>query len=229
MGIDPEMSQEERDTRFANLRARVAETLTDEHIASFRSRCVKMIPVIRSNANLFSIAASGHIGSRRLGDQVGTLLAGAFSLLSDDEVTPAQAEEAMGGQDFSEQKAIQAVSDEVSLLEKILQHVVRVPAPGGTVDRNVGSLIKFAAGLIDNVSAADAAHALLLIGIKMDAGRFIVANQHTGIENILRGTHWCRDWGRVLKRLPDAVKGQKVRFGEQGNRRGTSLSVDLVE
>ena len=206
--------QKERDKSFNKLCGQVARLFTDSFVDGFRARCIKMIPIIRENAQIFSVAASGKIGSRRLGDQVGTLLAGAYSLLSDIPVTPELAMELLDAQDLSQQKALKEESDEHDLLAHILQAVTRVPTTHGAFDRDLSTLLRTAQVLIeDNISIREATDAISLVGLKvMDTG-FVVANSHRGIRRLLEGTHWLKDWGRTLRRLPGAKPSGVVRIG----------------
>ncbi len=212
----PDGEQSVRDTVFAALCARVATTFTDRFVDGFRARCIRMIPVIRQNAQVFAVAASGKIGSRRLGDQVGTLLAGCYSLLSDEPVTPELAAELMEDQDLSQQKALREENDERDLLNHILQAVIRVQASHGNVERSVSTLVKCAQVWEEGqeIPMKDATDALALVGIKATSDGVIIANSHRGVRRLLEGTHWGKDWGRVLRRLPGAVLSGVVRVGD---------------
>jgi putative DNA primase/helicase len=214
MAVDQDQPQAERDAAFKALRARVATLLTDEFVAGFRARCVRLIPVIRKNAEVFAVAASGKIGSRRLGDQVGTLLAGCYALLADEPVDPATADELLDDQDLSQQKALRQESDESDLLAHILQAVVRVPTSQGALERDVATLAKVAAGEgQDLVGGREAAEALALIGLRAGPDGLVVANTHRGVKRLVEGTHWAKDWGRTLKRLPGARLSGVTRIG----------------
>ena len=78
---------EQAEKRFDALNRDVQETLTTRYAAGLLSRSVGLLPVIRANAEVFARAVAIRFGSRRTGDQVGTLLAGAWALWSDDLVT----------------------------------------------------------------------------------------------------------------------------------------------
>ncbi len=211
----PEGEQTVRDAAFGELCARVAGTFTDRFVDGFRARCIRMIPVIRQNAQVFAVAASGKIGSRRLGDQVGTLLAGAYSLLSDEPVTPELAMELMEDQDLTQQKALREENDELDLLNHILQAVVRVNTQQGTIERGIATLIKCAQVWEEGqeIGIKDASDALALVGVKTTSDGLVIANSHRGVRKLLEGTHWGKDWGRVLRRLPRAELSGVVRIG----------------
>ena len=46
-----------------------------------------LVPVILKNAETFSQAAAAVLSDQRAGDQIGTLMAGAYSLTSDGEIS----------------------------------------------------------------------------------------------------------------------------------------------
>lgn len=222
MRVPEELTQAERDAEFALLQSHVAGLLTDEFCAAFRARCVSLIPTIRKSAALFSVAVSGMVGSRRLGDQVGTLLAGAYSLVSDEPPDMALARELAEGQDLTQVRDIAAESDESGLLEHILQAVVRVQGPHGPVERSVADLIRECGDALDADGAAlpprEASEALALIGIRPLPEGVVVANSHRGVRKLLEGTHWSKDWGRVLRRIDGAKASGVVRMGSLAAR-----------
>lgn len=212
-GMDASKWQVQRNTQFSAICAAVATTLNDRYVAAFRARCIAMIPVIRANAEVLAVAASSAIGSRRLGDQVGTLLACAYSLLDDDIMTPEHAVALLEDTDLTQQKELQAVNDEQELIDHIMQQVVRVPVTHGSVERTAARLAEVSQGEQDDVSSRDAADALALLGIKATSDGCVIANSHRGIKKILTETHWGKDWGRVLLRLPGAQRSGVVRMG----------------
>ena len=218
-------TQHQRDADFAKLCDRVNATLTDEFCAGFRARCLTMIPTIRRSAAILSVAASGAIGSRRLGDQVGALLAGAYSLVSDSPPTPELARELVADQDMTQQVEIRSVSDECELLSHILEAVVPVAGPHGRQDRSLASLVRECRDAMQSEGAIqeprDAADALALVGLKATQKGLVVANSHRGVRKLLDGTHWGKDWARVLRRLQGAEASGVVRIGDVVGRATT--------
>ena len=211
-------AQAERDAAFAALCDHVNATLTDKFCAGFRARCLTMIPTIRRSAALLSVAASGAIGSRRLGDQVGALLAGAYSLISDEPPTPQLARELVEAQDMTQQVEIRSASDEFGLLSHMLEAVVPVAGAHGRVDRSLASLVRECRDAIESQGAIqeprDSADALALVGVKATPRGLVVANSHRGVRKLLEGTHWGKDWARVLRRIRGAEASGVVRIGD---------------
>jgi len=76
--------------QYNKLMADIIKTMTPEFIDAMQARAVSLIPVIRKNAITFAEAAAMVAKTRRFGDQVGTLLAGAYALHSGQLIDPAR-------------------------------------------------------------------------------------------------------------------------------------------
>lgn len=198
--------------RFAEIREETSALLTTAWIGSLHARMISLIPTVRQNAETFARAAAAKIGSQRMGDQVGALLAGAYALHSDRAVSRAEAEQWVNKQDWTEQSNIQETPDERLCLDRILQHVVRVPDPAGRVtELSVAELIETADASFSPESSPNRL-TLLRLGIRVDTETITIANQHAGIQRIMSGTPWG-DWSRILRRLPGSTATHRpVRF-----------------
>lgn len=222
--------------RFRRLDALVSQTITDSYCQRFTARSIRLVPQIRANARTLAAAGAAVIGSQRLGDQVGALLAGCYSLYAEDLLTPAQAREWVEQQAWTEQRQVQDVNDEQRCLQRILEHVVRVQTKSFAGERSVAELIRATASLSPDaaVSAEAAAETLWRLGIRVDRNGsdddfFTVSNSHTAIESILSGTPWVRGWSRVLRRVRGArATHNAVRFGAMSGR-GVEIPLEVLE
>ncbi|MCX5794935.1 MAG: bifunctional DNA primase/polymerase [Elusimicrobia bacterium] len=209
---------EGHEDRFKRLVALRNEVVTREFVDGLHARVIRMIPVIRQNAETFASAGSVQLGSRRMGDQLGALLGAAYALYSDEPITPDAAAAWLAKQDWTEHKADHDAPDEQRCLSRILEHVVRVPAHPAAVDRTLAELISLALHRTqdDNgISGSDAEATLNRYGIRTLDGecRFIVAVSHGALERILAGTPWSRGWARLLRRISGSVASdQPYRF-----------------
>lgn len=230
MHADPSKTEEQKKAHFDALQARAAGLLTQEYCSRLRARAVNMIGAIRENAKTFATAGASVIGTQRLGDQIGTMLAGAYALHNSGLITPDEAREWIAKQDWSEETALNEVKDEQSCLSHVLEYVVRVAGDMATNERSIGELVRAAATGVrtGDVAPHAAEEHLLRIGIKIAEGGFVVANTHTAIAKILTGTLWAKQWGRILKRLPGAQAREPSRFGSGGAHRGVWLPVEVV-
>ncbi len=189
--------------RFAEIRAETADLLSRHWVGGLHARMIALIPIIRENSETFAKAAAVAIGSQRMGDQVGALLAGAYALHNDGLITQEDAAGYVDKQDWEEQTAIQETPDERLCLDRILQHVIRLQDNGHTTEHSVAELISLSDSGLDPDGNAYRA-TLLRLGIRVSTDEIAIANQHAGLQKILAGTNWA-DWGRILKRIPGAV------------------------
>ncbi|SEI81531.1 PriCT-2 domain-containing protein [Paraburkholderia diazotrophica] len=70
--------------------------------ARLMRRALTLLPVIQKNIEVFAEVAATRFGSQRDGDQYGTLLAGAWALLTHEPVTRSDAEQMIDGFEWSE-------------------------------------------------------------------------------------------------------------------------------
>ncbi|MFT4118727.1 CHC2 zinc finger domain-containing protein [Bradyrhizobium sp.] len=232
MQVDEAKSRDQRAAEFVQIERRAVELLTPEYCAGMRARAVNMIGAVRANAKTFATAGAEVIGTQRLGDQIGTLLAGAYALHSNGLISPEQAREWIAKQDWSEETALTESKDEAACLARILEHTVRVQGDmGHTSERSIGELISRALrqGYDGDIGRGAAEETLLRIGVKIDGQGFKVANTHSALEKILAGTPWAgKQHGRILKRLSGAKVHETERYGSGGTHRGVWLPASSV-
>ena len=229
MALDATRTPEQRAERFSTVIQPAFEELTPAYVDGLHARTLSMIPVIRANAETFARAGAVALGTRRLGDQLGALLAGAYALHSDGQITLEAARAWLDEQDWSEETTATATRDEASLLATLLQHTVRVTSGRGTVDRSIGELAQVAHGIADPVlEIHEASSTLKRHGFKVDQDVLYVANSHAAIARILAATPWGRSWGRVLARLDGAVKLGPTRFAPGTVERCVGIPIDAV-
>lgn len=178
--------------------------LTREYCASIRARAYMMIPTIRQNAATLSAIVGDMLGSQRTGDQVGTLLAGYCSLVSDATLTDGQAHAMVAGIDFSDAREADEVSDSDLCLQAIMQAQVRIDSDGRMITRTLGELVQSAStdaaiGLREVSNEALARH-----GLRVIDDRLFISNNHAELKRILRDSQWAAGWKRVLARITDA-------------------------
>lgn len=228
----PEKTQAESD-RFHEFAKHVDNLFTDETCASIRARAYSLMPVIRRNAKVFARAVAEVLGSQRIGDQVGTLIAGAFGLSSRDEVNIDQARRFVQSIDFSDAKESEAASDEESCLQRIMQAQIRFDVgERGTLQRAIGEVVGVASGkgeAVYGLTQADANDTLKRYGLAVDGRSLVVANQHAELTKLLTGTPWGAGWKRILSRIPGATTATApVRFA--GTRsRAVKIPLEFIE
>lgn len=229
------LSDELRRAHFDGLKRMIIETLTPAYCSRLRARSISLIPIIRKNTEIFTDLVSERFGDRRIGDQYGTLLAGAFSLQSDGVIDISAAREWMEQHNWTEVQENQP-SDERNILEIVLQHPVKVnPSCDMCIEELLTKItappestgFAFEAG--PSAEQENYISILKRYGIRIDkdetdSTKWIlwISDSHRGLKEILEKTPWPRTWGRLLKRLPGSIQKSCVRFAG-GSTRATGI------
>ena len=225
------LPQEQRQAHWTELDRDLTAIITPELGHRMALRSVALIPVIRDSVAVFRRAAANRFDSQRQGDQYGTLLAGAWSLMNSRVATEQDAYALIDENDWSQYREAAEQADEERCLARILQHQMRVEGDrGAAYQRTVWELVELLRGTATSMEiTAGAAEAHLgRIGLRVMDGRLLVANTALGLQRILSDTPWAHSWPTVLSRLPGAEKPGKVRFrGMERNSRAVSLPLDL--
>lgn len=217
--------------RYRQLLHDINDTINNEYVDRLQARAVQMIPQIRANAEVFAEAAAIILKGRRFGDQVGTLLAGAYALHSTGLISREKAEEWIKRQRWDEVEDMDESRDEVSCLTHILTHELRVEtSQNGIKTRNVGELVEKLTGRrtdgdIDN---DEAEAALKRVGIRVDwqeSQHWIgFAQGHKALAKILEGQSWANSWQRTLLRVEGARKHAPKKYAGT-NFRGVEIPI----
>jgi putative DNA primase/helicase len=234
------LPQEQRQAHWETLDRDLTAIITPEIGHRMLLRSVQLIPVIRDSVAVFRRAAANRFDSQRQGDQYGTLLAGAWSLMNARVATEADAYALIDSNDWATYREASELPDEERCLQHILQHQLRVEVERNeisagkvfsrntTITRTVWELVEAVRGSAEPADVpADAAETHLgRIGLKVEGDRLLVSNTAKGLRRILEGTAWTDSWGTVLSRLPDAKRAGVTRFrGLAGVSRAVSLPV----
>ena len=210
------------EAEFKTLMQTIGEVITEDFSAGLLARAVALLPIIRRNAETFARAVSIHLGTRRLGDQLGTLLAGAYALHSDKAIGDAEAEAFIRRERWDSEVEQASDRDEDKLLTVITQSRVAV-TQGTRIEATVGRLIAAVAHPSDReaITAETADRELKQMGIRFErapeAGIW-VSSSHPALRRLLAGTPWASSWSRSLSRLPGASVAQRAKrfaFGHQ--------------
>lgn len=211
-----ELPKEQRLAHWEALDRDLDRYITEETARRLIARTVSLIPVIRQSIRVFTRVAAEHFDSQRLGDQYGTLLAGAWSLQSSEVPTNQQAHDLISQNDWEPYSQTTEVPDEQRCIQRILQHHVRVETTDKTLTRTLGELVEIATHRQSdiNVEPSQAKQTLERHGLRVDDGKEVlfVSNTAESIAAILRDTQWSHSWGTLLSRLKGASKAGPMRF-----------------
>lgn len=215
-----EIPKPQRKAHWEQLDRDLDRFITEEIGRRLLMRTIGLIPVIRESVKVFRRVAADHFDSQRLGDQYGTLLAGAYSLMSPQAPTDDQAKQLIKENDWEPYSQATEVPDEQRCIQRILQHQVRVEADDRICTRTLGELAEIAIQhrMDREVSPRQASDAMSRHGLKVDPDQklLLVSNTAEAVGAILRDTAWAHSWSTVLSRLPGATKAGTVRFSGAG-------------
>lgn len=203
-----------KEQRWKELVSMYADTFTDEYVARLQARTLAMVPTILKNAQVFANAAAFVLGEQRMGDQLGALLAGAYSLHSRSVIGYEEAVKWVSDKDWSEERGLEATKDENRLFEYLMQQMVRVETGAGVHERQVSELILISVNaLADPIILSEIASSKIRrIGFKADGEFIIISSSANGVKTMLKNTAWERNHARILLRLDGAKEYASTKF-----------------
>lgn len=180
------------------------------------ARQVRLLPTLRKNAEMFREVIAEILGNRRMGDQVGTLLAGRCSLTSDKLMTHAECREYVNRFDWNRIVAAPSEREDKALIRHLRQSMTRVMGNDGRIyDRSIGELVMCCLGAaVDyDVSETKAAGHLMRMGLSPVRGSGVwVAKGIDELGKVMRTSANATDWWSVISRYPGADTKANVRF-----------------
>jgi len=230
----PESMKEEKQARWEKLQALYAEIMTDDFPRRLQARTLRLLPIILQNARIFANAAAAELGEQRAGDQLGSTLAGAYSLFSEGVITFEKAREWVAKCDWSEEKTLERNHDEMALLSHLLEQIIIADSEHGMQRRSVGELIMLAEGhdLADNVTPPLARQSLRRIGFKVETinkkEMLVISNNANWVQAALKDTPWSKNHNKILMRLDGTIALNATHFATGIKTRAVALPLELV-
>ncbi|MEX3764431.1 toprim domain-containing protein [Paraburkholderia phenoliruptrix] len=172
--------------------------------ARLMRRALMLLPVIQKNIEVFTEVAATRFGSQRDGDQYGTLLAGAWAMLTHEPATRADAEAMIDGFDWSEHRERNDSDESQRALDTVLGAHIKYL---GT-EYSVAELVLCAAGEPSdlNIEAKLANNLLGRHGMSVKGLSLRFANQSEKLRELVAGTPFEIGLRDQLCRLPGAVR-----------------------
>ncbi|GAG84211.1 unnamed protein product, partial [marine sediment metagenome] len=187
----------------------------------FRARAIIMLPILLKNIEIFIDAFSAFY-ERRAGQQMGTILAGAYSGFYSDKIVEYDwAKEWIDNQDWTNQSILEAETDELKCLYTILESAINVSTQESRLERTVSELIICVySQTIEDVDSEVAQSTLNRHGLKYDHDNrmFWISNSHKAIYKFLFKSPWQSRWRDILMRIDGAIERSSVRFGPMTQR-----------
>ena len=215
---------------FAKFELGFNALVTDDYVRRLQARTMRLIPVIMANSKTFADAASHLIGSRRVGDQIGGMLAGAYSLKRSDIVTYEFAVEWVNGRDWDDEKGLEQTTDEYQLFSIIISETVKMESQNGFLERTIGELALYAKGSKNDsfIASTHANDRLRRLGVMIRGDQILIANNSPAIKEMIRNTPWARGHNKVLERLPGAEKISSLQFVPGLKSRSIALPFSML-
>jgi putative DNA primase/helicase len=174
---------------------------------------------ITANSKTFAKAVAIKLGDQRIGDQLGALLAGAFSLTSNRDLSLDEATEWVNKQNWHGFLPDEADQDEVRALSWMLDKSIRFEQGDRAYTRSIGELVQAYYSTNVTVDEADNIRAnLMRSGIKVEDETVAISNHHPALRTLFENTSWADKWKDQMARVPGAIAIPGVRFGASTHR-----------
>lgn len=189
------------------------------------ARQVANLHVLKKNIVTFKNATAKVMNSPRLGDQIGTLLAGSYSLYNRKEISQRTCEAYIAKLDLAEFLTVKTEREDLALMHHICGSMVRVDTTHGIQERAIGELIHIIFGGRSDldVSQKVADETLARYGLRVQRKGSTSASEVEGIwvgnavptlNRIMQTSDYFEGWHGVLSRHPYAKKSERaLRFG----------------
>lgn len=184
-----------RDVEYAELLDMMALTMVNDFGHRLIKRTFENFEALLHNIDMFRAAISKRLSDKRVGDQLGPMFAGAYSLTTVSKITKAKCEENINARDWSWFIGGQDMTDAEKLVTVILSHRAQYDHNGMSRTSSIGELIERA--LSDDEDAKSANKGLQGYGIKIMDDMLAISNLSPQIKKILNDTPWF-PWARTL-------------------------------
>lgn len=221
-GYAERQKMEEKWHRLQDIEALMPLDLPQKLLA----RQTKNLFNLRHNIVVFKETISNILGSPRLGDQLGTLLAGSHSLYSTQRLNGKQCEKYLQRHNLNDFTEAKEEQEDIALLRHLCSSIIRVETNHGVQDRAVGELIRIALNKIEfeDVSHANAGATLSRYGMKLEVenGRrtgIWLANKWPPLDRLMQTAEFAQGWVNIIKRHPSARQSENaLSFGGAQSR-----------
>ncbi|UNY40517.1 DNA primase [Pararheinheimera phage vB_PsoM_KLER1-1] len=211
---------------FDRIKRLRTELMTPEFCQQFRATAVASIPRIMAAHEIMTRAAAEHFGSRREGDQIGTLLVCYWALTtpSSQAMTVDLARDYLSSRTWpSDITPGDEDNDHERCLSEIMATMMRIDVESAgistSVNRTVAEVVNIAAsinttGEVRGLNAKCAERNLRRHGMGVYNGMLHISESHPSIRRMLSDSPWGGSWGKVLGRIKGSVKKPAFRFSE---------------
>jgi putative DNA primase/helicase len=223
--IDPFSNMEEKEAHFNELKGFAKEVLNRPNMPQkMRNRAIRLLPKIETSTKTIREVMKNKLGSARLGDQYGTLLAGAWHLWSEESPTTEEILAFIEPLGFEECEEDRPESDAQQCFSFLMEQVLRVEMSDRITNMSIGEMLEKVCGFTLSNFTPAISTSLVQHGLFPEPhGRLFIPNRHSALKKLLESTSWGVNWNHVLKEIGGAEKKSKWIFGR--TVRGISIPV----
>lgn len=193
---------------FADIQSALA-ALPEHLSARLLKRMLSMVHVVRESAATIRRLIATEFADARIGDQLGTVLAGTYALRHSGPISETVARAYLAKFDWDEYttRATADDQDEGFLFNHLAGQRVRVETDQSVVERTVGELCAIASGaLFDTIGAATANRALARCGMHYQDHVFWIARNHPTLDQFFSRSQFPEGYQRIIARVLGAIK-----------------------
>lgn len=231
---DPESPEAvQRRAHWDSFKPRLAQTVDTRVGRELIARTVKWARDgrLRETLKVFMGASSAVLGDQRSGDQYGTLLSGAWTLMHDQPPEAFEARELVECMDLGEFLADQ-MPDGMRMLQVLLQQRERVETRNGVKTLAVGQLVDAMCGRPSPALETEAEDVLKQLGLKVDIingeKMLLVAHSSEWIARALADTAYAANVWPVLRTLTGAIPANQTYFHTGLNCKATAVPMATI-
>ncbi len=212
-------------TGVGGTQEQLRELIKDDFCHRFFSSSLQRLPIFHKNFEVFYKILKRRV-SARFAQQVGTLLAGSYTMQFLPDSDEKEIEKFISSKDLIEENLDNSVKNEQDCLSYLFSKKI----VDGHSSYTIGELIENVQDdFIETPVRENKEKILMQHGIKFIKKDDVLAISNTNAElkNIFRGTPWQTGWSRVLGRLPFVFeKSHQVRMNGQNQR---CTCIDLIK
>jgi len=204
-----------REANYAALLRAISDCMVPGFAQRLMARTVRNMDALFHNISVFGSVAAEVLGDKRSGDQVGPMIAGAYSLVSSGKVTIEFARDWMAKQEWDWHSADNDMSDAEKLVTHIMTLRVRYVHDGRSYESSIGDMVSVTSVIgAHGYDAAD--KGLRGYGIRVIDDRIVIANNSPQLKRMIDDTPWAV-WRGTLSNYPGADNyGNKPVFFSSG-------------
>lgn len=218
------------DERWVKLEEELNKISEDAGISSrLLARSLAMMPTILAALKVFRRVAAQRFGTQRVGDQLGTLMAGAWCLAHSIVPSEEQAMKMLNSYDWTEHADDGGGSDDpTKALAVVLEAKIRLH----NVDYSVFEIIERASGMVTGPIALhvdDSDAALRRNGMKIEGDYVVFSNNSPALKELVAKTAYSTDLRGQLQRIEGASTMDNKTFSFSGIKsKGVGVPLSII-